>query len=143
MIISSKMEQLYLTARIFNAFAQNIGKKMKNLGHNLRCPKLFWESGIFNPSAPVCYKINRYKRGLETCPQANLHQSGREYFLYFFSDDYQKWKKKCWKLVGEEAWCYKKVTDCRRVVKILFHKDCEWDQFCYLIKKNTFKILKN
>ena len=27
--------------------------------------------------------INRYKRGLETCPQANLYQSGREYFLLF------------------------------------------------------------
>ena len=24
--------------------------------------------------------LTRYKRRLETCPQANLHQSGREYF---------------------------------------------------------------
>ena len=31
-------------------------------------------------------KFKRYKRGLETCQQANLHQSGREYFLLFFSD---------------------------------------------------------
>ena len=28
--------------------------------------------------------LNRYKRVLETSPQANLHQSGREYFLLFF-----------------------------------------------------------
>ena len=79
------MEQLYLTARIFNAFAQNIGEKMKNLGHNFRCPKLFWESGIFNLSAPVCYKINRYSRGLETCPQAKTSESGHGIF-FFFSD---------------------------------------------------------
>ena len=36
--------------------------------------------------------INRYRRGLETCPQANLAKSGRKYFLLFFptrpSDDY-------------------------------------------------------
>ena len=36
--------------------------------------------------------FNRYKRGLETCQQANLHQSGRECFLLFFptppSDEY-------------------------------------------------------
>ena len=28
--------------------------------------------------------VDRYKRGLETGPQANLHQSGREYFHLFF-----------------------------------------------------------
>ena len=30
--------------------------------------------------------FNRYRRRLETCPQANLHQSGREYFLFLFSN---------------------------------------------------------
>ena len=28
------------------------------------------------------FKLNRYKRGLDTCPQANLHQSGRKYFRH-------------------------------------------------------------
>ena len=36
--------------------------------------------------------VNRYSRGLETCPQANLAKSGRKYFLLFFptrpSDEY-------------------------------------------------------
>ena len=27
--------------------------------------------------------VNRYSRGLETCPQANLAKSGRKYFLLF------------------------------------------------------------
>ena len=31
-------------------------------------------------------EVNRYKRGLETCPQAKMSKSGREYFLLFFSD---------------------------------------------------------
>ena len=30
------------------------------------------------------FPLNGYKRGIETCPQVNLHQSGREYFLLFF-----------------------------------------------------------
>ena len=38
------------------------------------------------------FYLNLYKRGLETCPQANLHQSGREYCLNFSptrpSDEY-------------------------------------------------------
>ena len=28
-------------------------------------------------------ELNRYRRGLETCPQSNLTESGREYFLLF------------------------------------------------------------
>ena len=66
-----------------------------------------------NHSTQRCWKfefiLNRYKRGLETCPQANLHKSGREYFLPFFlpffptrmSDDYdsapsRKYSRSLW-----------------------------------------------
>ena len=28
--------------------------------------------------------LNRYRRGLETCPQAKTSKSGREYFVLFF-----------------------------------------------------------
>ena len=34
----------------------------------------------------IFIEINRYKRGLETFPQAKTFKSGREYFLLFFSD---------------------------------------------------------
>ena len=33
---------------------------------------------------PIILSINRYRRGLETCPQAKTFKIGREYFLLFF-----------------------------------------------------------
>ena len=51
--------------------------------------------------------FNRYRRGLETCPQANLAKSGRKYFLLFFptrpSDEYdsassRKYSRPLWDL---------------------------------------------
>ena len=35
---------------------------------------------------PTFQDLNRYRRGHENCPQANLAKSGREYFPLFFSN---------------------------------------------------------
>ena len=41
----------------------------------------------------LIFYLNRYRRGLETCPQTKTFKSGREYFLLFFptrpSDEYE------------------------------------------------------
>ena len=34
--------------------------------------------------------INRYRRGIETCPQAKTSKSGREYVSSFFSDAFER-----------------------------------------------------
>ena len=39
-------------------------------------------SGAKRPLGSV--SVNRYRRRLETCPKANLAESGREFFLLFF-----------------------------------------------------------
>ena len=74
--------------------AKNSGKNIDHVNellkyHNYEDRKLYVVIAL-SPSL----NHNRYKRGLETCPQANLRQSGREYFFSFLffptrpSDEY-------------------------------------------------------
>ena len=53
--------------------------------------------------------INRYRRGLETCPQANLAKSGRKYFLLFFSEASERrvWLSAKSKILASTFWRFR------------------------------------
>ena len=99
----------FLTHKIFGLNAQNWLKRTIFVGLMQYGPyymgpilyglNLIWVKNSYIIWKPVHYvylwmrnyfrfqnfqAFNRYKRGLEACPQANLHQSGRDYFLRFF-----------------------------------------------------------
>ena len=75
LFIKINLDQVILLARI--PVIDQAQDQLIETVNNIEKSRL--KSATSSPAAKIG-KVNRYKRGLETCPQANLHQSGRDYF---------------------------------------------------------------